>query len=286
LAAALAGVALLPAAPRQVHAMRGGTIRIGAVFPLSGSMSPLARQEYRGIRIAQELVNAAGGIHGRAIVLDTRELDTPAQARSVMRSLHSARITTVLGAYSSALSVPASSAAAHNGMVYWEAGAVADRLTGRGLPTVFRVGASGANLGSNSARFAALQLAPRLSKKTNHMRISIVFAGDDYAASVAAAAMKESEARGMRIVSRTRYDEYMPDWSQVIARVKRAHPDVLILASHIPDGVSFRRAMLAAHLHVGAFVGSTMAQMRSRLRSHAGRRCHRSLRFRSPSRRI
>jgi hypothetical protein len=35
---------------------------------------------------------------------------------------------------------------------------------------------------------------------------------------------------------------------------------VLILASYIPDGVAFRRAMLAAHLHVGALIGSTMAE--------------------------
>src|SRR5262249_38368461 len=30
--------------------------------------------------------------------------------------------------------------------------------------------------------------------------------------------------------------------------------------SHIPDGVAFRQAMLAAHVHVGALIGSTMAE--------------------------
>ena len=47
-------------------------------------------------------------------------------------------------------------------MVYWESGAVADQLTGRALPLVFRVGANGADLGGNSARFVATQIAPRL----------------------------------------------------------------------------------------------------------------------------
>ncbi len=45
--------------------------------------------------------------------------------------------------------------------------------------------------------------------------------------------------------------------------MRAAAPDVLILAAHIPDGEAFRRAMLAAHLHVGALIGSTMAQCMS-----------------------
>lgn len=177
-----------------------------------------------------------------------------------MRSLRSSGITTVLGAYSSALSIPAARAAAGRGMVYWEAGAVADRLTGQGLPTVFRVGASGSNLGDNSARFAATQLAPRLRKQPAQLRVSVVNANDAYATSVAAAAAKEAKAYGMHVVSRSTYNTYAPWWPPVLAAVKRAHPNVLILASHIPDGISFRRAMLKAHLHVGAFIGSTMAE--------------------------
>ena len=240
------------AAPNPIH--------IGAVFPLRGSIGQLAGEEYRGVEIARDLVNADGGVAGRTIVLDTRELDTPSDAPSVMRSLRSRGITTVIGAYSSALSIPASATAARDGMVYWEAGAVADRLTGRGFSTVFRVGASGSNLGANSARFAADQLAPRLGKRPSAVRVSVVFASDDYAISVADAAINEARVRGLRIVSQTRYDVYTPDWSRVVSAVKSAHPDILILASHIPDGVAFRRAMLAAHLHVGAFIGSTMAQ--------------------------
>ena len=46
----------------------------------------------------------------------------------------------------------------------------------------------------------------------------------------------------------------------MLAAVAAARPDVLILASYITDGVSFRRAMLAAHLQVGALIGSTMAE--------------------------
>jgi hypothetical protein len=45
-----------------------------------------------------------------------------------------------------------------------------------------------------------------------------------------------------------------------MTQLRDARPDVVILASHIPDGVAFRRAMIAANLHVGALIGSTMAE--------------------------
>ena len=45
-----------------------------------------------------------------------------------------------------------------------------------------------------------------------------------------------------------------------MSQLRAARPDVVILASHIPDGVAFRRAMIAADLHVGALIGSTMAE--------------------------
>jgi branched-chain amino acid transport system substrate-binding protein len=235
-------------------------ILIGAVFPLSGNAASLAGQELRGVRIAADLVNAAGGVAGRRIELDVRDLESADQAPVVMAALKSDGASIVVGAYSSDLSIAASTAADAAGLLYWEAGAVADRLTGRGLPMVFRVGASGTNLGSNSASFAAAELAPRLGRSASQLRVAIVSARDDYASSVADAAARTSVAAGMPVVARITYDLVLPRWPDVMQQLAAARPDVIILASHIPDGVAFRQAMIAAGLRVGALIGSTMAE--------------------------
>jgi ABC-type branched-subunit amino acid transport system substrate-binding protein len=235
-------------------------ILIGAVFPLSGNAASLAGQELRGVRIAADLVNAAGGVAGRRIELDVRDLESADQAPAVMAALRTDGASIVVGAYSSDLSIAASTAADAAGLLYWEAGAVADRLTGRGLPMVFRVGASGTNLGSNSASFAAAELAPRLGRSASQLRIAIVSARDDYASSVADAAAQTSAAAGVPVVARITYDLVLPRWSDVMQQLAAARPDVIILASHIPDGVAFRQAMIAAGLRVGALIGSTMAE--------------------------
>jgi ABC-type branched-subunit amino acid transport system substrate-binding protein len=238
----------------------GAPIRIGAVFPLQGTAGLLAGQELEGVRIAADLVNADGGVGGRRIELEVRDLESPADAQAVMAALARDGVATVVGAYSSDLSIPASQAAQDAGLVYWEAGAVADRLTGRALPLVFRVGASGANLGTGSATFAVTELAPRLGRTASTLRTAIVSARDDYATSVADAAAATATDRGVSIVLRETYNLAAPDWPKVMADLAAASPDVIILASHIPDGVAFRRAMLAVDLHVGALIGSTMAE--------------------------
>ena len=253
LAATLLTVLASPTAASRV-------IRVGALFPLEGPQSTLARQEYQGVEIARDMFNMDGGVGGAPVELDSRELDNPSSAPAAVQSLRGDGVSVVIGTYSSALSVPASAAAAAAGLTYWEAGAVADRVTGRALPGVFRVGASGANLGSNSATFTATVLAPRLGLTPATTRVSVVLEDDDYGHSVADNAVASARRQGLNVVSYTTYNAYTPNWPAVLSAVSAAHPDVLILASYITDGVSFRRAMLAAHLHVGALIGSTMAE--------------------------
>jgi branched-chain amino acid transport system substrate-binding protein len=258
LVSVLLPVAVLAAVAAPTSASR--VLRVGALFPLNGPQSTLARQEYQGVEIARDMVNMDGGVHGVPVQLDSRELDDPSTAPAAVRSLRSDGVSVVIGTYSSALSVPASAAAASAGLTYWEAGAVADRVTGRALANVFRVGASGANLGANSATFTATVLAPRLGLTPTRTRVSVVLEDDDYGHSVADNAVLSARAEGLNVVSYTTYDASTPDWPRVLGAVAAARPDVLILASYINDGVSFRRAMLAAHLHVGALIGSTMAE--------------------------
>ena len=248
-----------PATPVAVPAA-GDPIRIGAVFPTSGNAATLALQELHGVQLAADFVNADGGVGGRRIVLDTRDLESGDDAPAAMVSLRADGVSIVIGAYSSELSIPAAAAADQAGLVYWEAGSVADQLTGQGLPLVFRVGASSTNLGDNSANFAASQLAPRLGDTAAELRIAIVAANDAYPQTVAAAAARTAQANGNPIVDQQTYNLTYPDWPRVMAELAAAKPSVIILASHIEDGVAFRKAMVSAGLKVKALIGSTMAE--------------------------
>ncbi len=236
------------------------SVKVGALFPLSGPQAPLAKQEYAGVQIARDFVNADGGVAGAPVTLITKELTSEADAADRVQELNAQGVHAILGAYSSGLSMPVSAEAQARGMLYWEAGAVADQLTGRGYPLVFRVGATGQNLGTMSSHFAATVLAPRLNKSPWSLRMAIVHNLDGYPTSVASAVAQQAEREGIQVVATIVYDAHVPDWPSVLSRVRSAKPDILMLSSYIADGVDFRRAMLKDGLHVDAFIGSTMAQ--------------------------
>jgi branched-chain amino acid transport system substrate-binding protein len=235
-------------------------VKVGALFPLSNSQAPLASEEYAGVQIAASLANADGGVGGKRIELVARDLTVREDAESRVQALKALGANVVVGTYSSSLSVPASQAADGLGIVYWEAGAVADQVTGRGLTLVFRVGATGRNLGSMSSRFTAEVIAPSLHRRASQLRMAIVQEGDEYGTSVGGGAAMGAAQLGIPVVAAVTYDAYAPDWSRVINAVRTSGADILVLASYIPDGVAFRKAMLAGNLHVDALIGSTMAE--------------------------
>jgi branched-chain amino acid transport system substrate-binding protein len=212
------------------------------------------------VQIARDFANADGGIGGAPIALITKELTSEADAAARVQELNAQGVHAILGAYSSSLSMPVSAEAQSRGILYWEAGAVADQLTGRGYPFVFRVGATGQNLGTMASHFAATVLAPRLGTSAWSLRMVIVHNLDGYPTSVAAAVAQQAALEGIQVVANVVYDAHAPDWSSVLAQVRNAKPNILVLASYIADGVEFRRAMLKSGLHVDAFIGSTMAQ--------------------------
>jgi branched-chain amino acid transport system substrate-binding protein len=253
---------LLPVALAACSVQAAGSreLVLGLMLPLHGAQAVLAQQELNGIDIAVDIANRAGGVNGRQIRLVIRDVTTREGVEPAVQSLKASGAQAVLGTYSSSLSIPAAHSVSAAGLVYWETGGVADQVTGEALPRVFRVGAAGSNLGHGSAVFATEQLAPRLGRTPGQLRITVVEEHDAYGDSVAGAAVSEFQRRGSQVSPLIMYDAGAPDWDRVLPAVVASRPDVLVLASYIPDGVSFRRAMLARGVRVGALIGTTMAE--------------------------
>jgi len=253
-------LAVLAAACTSVAAAGPVPFKVGAIFPLSGSTAPDSTDEYLGASLAAQMVNAEGGVAGHPIALDLRDVEDEAEVPAAVASLKSDGVPVVIGAYSSQLSIPAAAAVSAAGMVYWETGAVADRVTGQGSQLVFRVGVNGAELGANAGKFMLEELVPRMGIPVNRIRVYFVTADDDYGHSVADATRSALQAGGVAIEGESLYNPFTPDWAPVMQALKAAKPDILVLSSHIQDGIAFRRVYLAAGLQVKVFMGTTMAQ--------------------------
>jgi len=164
------------------------------VFPLWGTRQGWRARSSGALQIAADLVNAEGGRRPQDRVDGARPASGD-QAPAVMASAPGRRVTTVIGAIFSDLSVPPAPRPRRRARLL--GAGRCRRLTGRGLPLVFRVGASGTNLGT-TRHHSRCTARPRAGQDTADLRIAIFNRGDDYASSVADARRRRRPRQARR----------------------------------------------------------------------------------------
>jgi branched-chain amino acid transport system substrate-binding protein len=232
-------------------------IRVGAVYPLSGSQGAGGIEEFRGVRLAAEFVNAIGGVGGRPISLVPIDVGSGQVAAQAIDGLHADGIRLVVGSYGSTISVPASRAAERRGMLFWETGAVGEMAGGPPGDLVFRVPPTALFLGGRAIAFVADRLARFWGVDASTLRIAVTFVDDVYGRSVARGAFDEIRRRGLDLVGAFGYDPLHADIARVVRRVDAVHPDVLFVSAYVEDGIELRRQTLAQGLDLRAMIGTS-----------------------------
>jgi branched-chain amino acid transport system substrate-binding protein len=232
-------------------------VRVGAIYPLSGTQGMGGIDEYHGVRVAAELVNADGGVNGRPVALDQVDVPEADAAPGAIRALADRGVNLVLGSYGSTISSPAAAAAAGHGSLFWETGAVG-KLAGPGEgDLVFRVAPTGGLLGRGAIRFVADQLAPKLGREASSLRFAIAAVDDVYGAAVADGARAELRERKLETVADVAYDPRRYDPARVVGELRAARPDVLFVVAYLEDGVALRREQVRQHLPLLASIGTS-----------------------------
>jgi len=246
-------------------------VRVGAVYPLSGSQGMGGVDEYRGVVVAAELVNHDGGVAGRRIAVERVDVPEADAAPGAVEALAGRGIDLVLGSYGSTISSPAAAAAAGRGSLFWETGAVG-KLAGPGEgDRVFRVAPTGGLLGRNAIRFVADQLAPRLDREAASLRFAVAAVDDVYGRAVADGARAELRDRGLRLTADVAYDPRRYDPAQVVRRVAAGRPDVLFVVAYLEDGVALRREQVRQHLPLLASIGTSSSYCMPEFGARLGR---------------
>jgi branched-chain amino acid transport system substrate-binding protein len=233
------------------------TIRVGAVYPLTGSQGPGGLDEFRGVRLAADLVNADGGVGGRRVELDPIDVPGPDAAAVAVDTLAARGIQFVLGSYGSTISQPAATEAARRGMLFWETGAVGSMAPSGADPLFFRVAPGGSTLGRSAVSFIAGQLAPLLHRTPASIRFAVANVDDAFGNAVGGGAVEEIHALNLRFAGQFRYDAQHLDASAVVREIAATKPDVLFVAAYMQDGIALRRAMVRLRLPLLANIGTS-----------------------------
>jgi len=234
------------------------SIRVGAIYPLSGAQGPGGRDEFRGVQLAVDLVNADGGVNGEQVQLLPIDVSSGERAPGVIDSLADQGVQIVLGSYGTTISEPAANEASARGMLFWETGAVGSMpAPSAGGSSFFRVAPSGDILGSDAVSFIAQELAPKLGRDPSSLRFGVVAVDDAYGATVGDGAVAEIHASNLPFAGRVTYDPNHLDAGAIVRQIARTKPDVLFVAAYLNDGIELRRAMVREHLPLVANIGTS-----------------------------
>ncbi|MBC9175497.1 ABC transporter substrate-binding protein [Pseudoroseomonas ludipueritiae] len=216
-------------------------LRIGAIFPATGPLARLGEESFRGLELAVEARNAAGGVFGRPIRLVRAAAEHPAQAAAATRVLMSVeRVAAVFGTGASVLSLPASRAAELQGVPFFELGAVADAVTARGFRLLFRAAPLASQYAALSLRACADLLPELWNTRPEGLRVAVLHENGAFGQAVGL--VQESLLRqgiGPRLAVRLTYPAAVlpgqpgnppppPDFAALLGRLRESSPDVLL----------------------------------------------------------
>ncbi|MEZ0233662.1 MAG: ABC transporter substrate-binding protein [Actinomycetota bacterium] len=233
-------------------------IRVGAVYPLSGSQGQGGIDEHRGALLAAQLANADGGVGGRTIDIVSTDVSAAEAAPAAIEDLHADGVDVVLGSYGSTISAPASQTAAANDMLFWETGAVGmlTRRSEQGVRT-FRMPPTGAVLGRNAISFVDGPLAEAFGRDPDDLRYAVSFVDDVYGRSVADGALQAAADLDLEVAGRFGYDFRTVDYDALARRIDRSGADVLFVSAYLVDAVELRRALVRNDVDLLASIGTS-----------------------------
>ncbi|WP_296694005.1 ABC transporter substrate-binding protein [Rhodoferax sp.] len=232
-------------------------IKIGALFPLSGGLALLGDESYRGVQIAVDERNAAGGINGRKIALVKADAVDANQGVGEARRLTSGEgVTAIFGSYASGISVAATQVTELAGVPYFELGAVADTVTGRGLKYVFRSNPTAKNFADRTIESVINVVAPTLKADPKALKIAIIYEDGPYGTLVGGFQKEEAKRLGLNVVESQSYSAKTVDLSSLILRVKTAGADIVLHTAYQNDAVLFFRQSATAGYKPRAVVGA------------------------------
>ena len=235
-----AGVAVSAPLARALAASVGSTIRIGAIYPLTGGMALLGEESWRGAEVARTLQNKKGGVLGKQIEFVRGDApDANAAVSQANRLISSEKLPILIGTYASPLALAATEVAERNQTSYWEMGGISDPIVQRGFKYLFRNTPMGSMYGGKAADYSKEVLAPKLGIAPDKLKVSIVHEDALYGTTVGTGAEKRAKEIGLNVLGRDPYSARATDLSPLVLKLKAAQPDVLIATSYIQDLLIF-----------------------------------------------
>jgi branched-chain amino acid transport system substrate-binding protein len=227
-----------PAAPA------GETIKIGALYPLTGDLAKLGEENKNGLQLAIDEINAAGGIAsmgGAQIELVWADSQGKPEVgiSEVTRLAEQEKVVNIIGAYQSGVTTPATQEAERLGVPFIVSMAVSDKITERGFKYTFRICPKASWYAKDQVSFVKdLKDLAGLDIK----KVALLHEDTDFGESTAAGQKQYLEEAGIEMVLEVKYSASAADLTTEVAKVKAANPDAVLTVTYLNDSVLIARS--------------------------------------------
>lgn len=223
-------------------------LRLGAMFPLSGPSGLLGDESFRGVELAVEERNAAGGVFGRTVRLVRADAPDEAAATAEARRLTQGndRVAAIIGSFSTAISLPASQVAELATVPYFELNAIGDAIMDRGFRWVFRTSPRASDYAATAVDAVVDLLAPAFAVAPETLKLAILQEEAQGGQSVGTAQEALIRGRGLTLAERVAYAPRPADLTAVVQRLRGLEVDVVLHTGAPGDEVLLLRALREA----------------------------------------
>lgn len=254
---ALLAVGAIAAQP----AMAAESIKICAVDDRSGAAADTGNESFRGLEIAVEEANAAGGVAGHLIEIIEYDGKTDPQltASFAARCAEDDNALLIFGGNPAAPAAAITPIANEYGVPYFMMSAGTDNLTDNPAPYLFRFGPRNAQ--------DAIAYSQMLEEQ-GFKRVALIFNTLPFGLDSASVAKTYLEEHGIEVVAEEGYDVAATDLSPQVINLKAANPEAVLVFPYPADGGRVLRTL--EQLDVNAPVLVTRSALLKTLRDIAG----------------
>jgi len=234
------------------------TVKIGAVFPLSGNAASAGVHAKAAIETAIDIINNAhpelgnfplaknaglaglGGAKVEVVFADNQGSPATGQNQT-LRLITEEKVVALTGAYQSGITLTASAIAEKYGIPFLNGESVAANLTERGFKWFFRV----TPVASDFAKIYYEFLKDMKATGAKTDSVAMVHDNTEYGTSVASVITSVFKENGQNAPIDIAYAANATDVQSQVLQLKEKKPDVVIMITYTSDAILFAKTMQA-----------------------------------------
>jgi branched-chain amino acid transport system substrate-binding protein len=251
--AVLAAVAVAVALAAGPVAAQQKTIKIGALYPLTGNLAATGMDCKRGVDLAVEIINGKydlnlpfakeegipgmGGAKIEVVYADTKG-DPKNGLAEAERLITQEKVVALIGAYQSAVTKTGSQAAERLKTPFVCSDSSSPTLTQSGFKYFFRVSPHDGTMARNQFEFLKdLEKQKGKAVKT----VALIYENTEFGANVAKMQKQYAQEFGYQVVADLAYPANASDVTSEVGKIMSAKPDVVMHAAYITDAILFTK---------------------------------------------